>query len=491
MKGLYTQFEGRGRDSLLHRNLRVCTEEGIFATPFVVLTVPGNVFIAALLTSVLGIHESVYGWIVSLPAWANALQLFMVPLLAGRFSARSLTIGCSLLNLSIWVGLVTLLDRLPLDDPEAAGRLMLATFAIISLSQSMAAVSWMSWIQEWVPPRLRGKYFGSRNRILGLVTVVFILLTGEVFSRFGESMLAFKIILGVTSGFRLLSIYLMTHTYTPWSRPERMIHEGWSKRFSELMGNQPFRQYLLFAAILAFCFSLTGPFAPVFMSEYLAFSVSRQTHLLVIASLASAITMPIWGRLCDRYGCRPVIILTGLGWMLQGYLWVILQPSLTWLLYPMWIIGGGLSGGVILGGFNLVLKLTPTALKSTGISVHLAVTSLAAAFAPIIAGWVISTESLPLPPGDFRYRILFAVQPTLVIASFLILARVREPKATELSSFSGAFRTMRQILVQNGFLLVGNLTFVRRITRSVTAIIPAKKKTGDPEVTGPDKPKRD
>lgn len=486
MKGLYNQFEGRGRDSLLHRNLRVCTEEGIFATPFVLLTVPGNVFIAALLTSVLGIEESVYGWIVSLPAWANALQLFMVPMVARRFSARSLTIGFSLMNVAIWLILLLFLDRLPLDNPEAAGHLMLGYFAIISLTQSMAGVSWLSWIQEWVPNRIRGKYFGNRNRVLGLVTVAFILAIGEIFSRFGESMLAFKIILGVTSGFRLLSIYLQTYIYTPWSRPEKMIHEGWSQRFTETLRNRPFRLYLLFAALLAFGFSFTGPFVPVFMSQYLDFSVSRQTHLLVIASLASAFTMPVWGRLCDRYGCRPVIIVTGILWMLQNYLWVFLTPSLTWLLYPMWTWGGALSAGVILGSFNLVLKLTPPALKSSGISVHLAVTSLAAASAPIIAGWIISSAWIPFPAGDFRYRILFAAQPTLVIASFLLLARVQEPKASGLTSFGGAFRTMRQLLVQNGFFLVGNVNFVRLLKSGVASILP-KKKTGDTSVTDPEK----
>jgi MFS family permease len=475
MKGLYKQFEGRGRDSLLHRNLRVCTEEGIFATPFVILTVPGNVFIAALLTSVLGIDASVYGWIVSLPAFANACQLLIVPLVARRFSAWTLTVAFTLINLACWFTLLILLNYIPIDDPQATGKLMLVYFAIISLTQSMAGVSWTSWIQEWVPERLRGKYFGSRNRILGLVTVTFILATGQVFARYGESMLAFQIILGVTSGLRLLSAYLMTHIYTPWSNPEKMVHEGSSSRFAELLRNKPFRTYLVFAAVLAFCFSLTGPFAPLFMAEHLLFSVSHQTKLLIIASLFSALTMPFWGRLCDRYGCRPVIIGTGTLWMVQNYLWVILTPSLTWLLYPMWAWGGALSGGVILGGFNLVLKLTPTQMKSTGISLHLAVTSLAAASAPILAGWLISTESLPIAAGALRYRILFAIQPTIVIASFLILARLKEPKATELSLFSGAFRTMRQVLIQNGFFFIGNFNFSRFLKKGAVSDLPIKK----------------
>ena len=482
MKGIYKQFEGRGQDTLLHRNLRVCTEEGIFATPFVVMTVPGNVFIAALLTTVLGINESLYGWIVSLPAWANAIQVLLVPLVARFYSARLLTIGFSILNMVVWLSLLLFLNYLPTDNPEAVGRLMLAYFAVISLSQSMAGVSWMSWIQEWIPERLRGKYFGSRNRIMGLVTVGFILITGGIFSRFGESMLAFQIILGATCAMRILSIYLLTHIYTPWSHPEKMIHEDWAKQYRELISNGPFRTYLIYAACLAFCFSITGPFAPIFMTEHLGFSVSRQTYLLVLGSLASAFTMPIWGRLCDRHGCRPIILGSGICWMIVTYAWAFLTPALTWMLYPMWVVGGALSGGVLLGGFNLVLKLTPITLKSTGISLHLGMTSLAAAFAPILVGWLLSTELLSAFTVAMRYRFLFFLQPTLVIASFLILAKVKEPKAAELTAFSGAFRTMRHILVQNGFFVVGNLTFIRRITVGVTSVI-GKKKTGDDNAT--------
>ncbi len=483
MKGDYQKFQGRGRDSLLHRNLRMCTEEGLFATPFVILTVPGNVFIAALLTSVLGIGESLYGWIVSLPAWANALQILLVPLLARRFSARTLTISFASLNLAVWLALVATLHRLPADDPDLTGRLMLLYFAVISLTQAVAGVSWMSWIQEWIPRRVRGTYFGRRNRIMGLVTVCFVVAVGEVFARFGESLLAFQIILGVTGLGRILSIYLMTHIYTPWSNPDRGPAGRSRARFAELLRPGPFRVYLAFAAILAFSFSLTGPFAPVYMTEYLQFSVSRQTHLLILASLSSALLMPLWGRLCDRYGCRPIILVTALAWMLQNYLWVILTPALTWLLYPMWIWGGGLSAGVLLGGFNLVLKLTPPHLKATGISLHLAVTSVAAAFAPILSGWLLTSDWLPLAAGVPRYRLLFAVQPSIVIASLLLLQRVAEPAAAAVGSFTGAFRTMRQVLVQNGNLILANMTVSRLFRKAPVGA--AHKRTGGADATGP------
>ena len=465
MKSLYRKFEGRGRDSLLHRNLRVCTEEGVFATPYVIISTPGNMIIAALLTSLMGIGESLYGWIVSLPAWANAVQVFLLPMLSRRFSARAMSLGFSIVNLIVWTSLVLLLRRLPLEDPDLIGRLMLLYFVAISMSQSLAAVSWMTWVQEWIPERLRGKYFGNRNRAMGLITVTCILAVGWVFSEFGESLLAFEIILGVTGLVRLLSIYLMSHIYTPWSRPEP-VASGTTLRFGELLARgSVYRSYLWFGGILAFSLSLTGPFYPVYMSQHLQFHVYAQTHLLILANLTSAITMPFWGRLCDRYGCRPIITLCALAWMLQNYLWIILNPSLTWMLYGMWAWGGAVSSGVILGAFNLVLKLTPKHLKSTGVSLHLAATSVAAATAPVLAGWLITTELLPIASEVARYRLLFLIQPSMVILALLLLARVREPKAAELTSLTGGFGTMRQILLQNGIVLLINSTLMRRFRR--------------------------
>lgn len=462
MESYYREYGGRGKDALMQRNLRMCTEEGLFATPWSIIAVPGNVFIAALLVGVLGLSESFYGWLVSLPAWANALQMLLMPMLSRRISARNLTVGFSLLNVLAWAILVATLHKLPVDNPQLLGLSLLGFFLVSSLSMSLAAVGWMSWIQEWIPERIRGKYFGRRNRLMGTVSVSFILFATYAFDQWGETIHAFQILLGICVFLRLLSVYLVTHIYTPWSKPETMLHVGVFERFREVWQHKGFRHYLQFAILLAFGMSMTGAFAPVYMAEYLGFPVGKQTVLLLLASLSSALGMPLWGLLCDRHGSRSVIFTTGVLWMLQNYLWAVLTPQWSVALYGMWLWGGFMSGGVILGGFNIVLKLTPTGLKSSAISLHLACTSLAAAVAPILIGYYLSDPFGWFGDGVVRYRILFLVQPTLVILSLLMLLRVDEPKSADLSSFSGAFRAMRTIMVQSGSLLFANVTLFSR-----------------------------
>lgn len=461
MKDYYSEYGGRGKDSLLHRNLRMCTEEGVFATPFVIMSVPGNFFLATLITQVLMISEGAYGFLVSLPAWFNALQVLYIPFLARYFSARSLTITTAFLNVLFWILLIFILPALAEMGGSVSGRWLILLFVFISLSQSIAGVSWMSWIMEWIPQRVRGKYFGRRNSIMGFTTVGFILLGGWVLETFGATVFGFQVLLGIVGGMRLVSVYLQTHIYTPWSRPEPLIHEGWLRRYANLAKHQVFFHFLVFSTFLAFWFNFAGPFIPIFLNEHLEFGIARTTMLLLLANIASAFAMPAWGVLTDRYGCKPVMAIGIILWMLSNYIWVFVTPQTSWILYPLWLWGGLTSGAVILGGFNLLLKLAPSESRTAGISVHLMTTSVASAIAPLIAGFTFELCRRAGVDLLLVFRVFFFIQPTAVLLSLLLLARVKEPSAQGISSVAGAFRTFRQVFIQNGLLMFSGINYFR------------------------------
>lgn len=467
MREFYKTVQGKGRDSLLHRNLRLCTEEGVFATPFVVLAVPGNLFIASLLTGMLGIGSGVYGMLVSLPAWFNASQLLVIPFLARFFSSKTLVLWTGFVNAFVWLGFAFSLQWLPQDDARVAARILFGIFAFISASASINGVCWMSWIQEWIPDRVRGKYFGRRNRIIGLTTVLFTWGAGYVVDRYGDSIIGYQLVLGTAGGLRLLSMYLQTHIYTPWSQPEKPIHVGWRKRASELIGNRSFVWFVIFGAWVAFWLNFVGPFTPVFMHQELGLTVGAQSHLLILANLSGAFVYPLWGKLSDRYGCKTIITISAILWMLQNYLWVILTPENRWLLYPMWFWGGMASGGVLLGSFNLVLKLVPKDMKTAGISLNLTVTSVAAALAPVLAGQLYDGVVAHGTAWHVVFRISFFLQASCIILGLLMLVKIREPESRFIHAVSGAFRSLRLTMVSSGFLALANVSLARPLRRGV------------------------
>src|SRR5690606_3384444 len=107
-----------------------------------------------------------FGLIVSLPAWCNVLQMLVMPFFSRHWSQKSITLLFSWLHLAVWIALGFALPHIPPGNGEVAGRVFFLLFALSSLFHSMVGVAWTSWVQEWVPARLRGKFFGRRNRAL-------------------------------------------------------------------------------------------------------------------------------------------------------------------------------------------------------------------------------------------------------------------------------------------------------------------------------------
>jgi MFS family permease len=174
----------------------------------VFITLPGTFIVAMLLTQTFPLRDAVFGAIASRPAWCNVIQILVVPFLTKRWSQKSIALTFSWFHLAVWVAIGFALPLVPRDDLEKAGGLFFVLFALSAMSHAVVGVSWTSWVQEWVPDRLRGNYFGRRNRLLQLSTVLFLLLAGELLTRFDarESVVGFQFIVGLAVFLRVFSI---------------------------------------------------------------------------------------------------------------------------------------------------------------------------------------------------------------------------------------------------------------------------------------------
>ena len=181
--------------SPLRRNLRLSIYDGLAATPMVFLVQPGNFIVAALLVKLFQLPADVYGIIVALPFFGNFAQAFLMPLVNTWMSPKAVSVAFTSLQALCWAGLAVMLSFLPLNRPETSGHWFLAFFAVSAAITSLTGVSFASWIQEWMPVRVRGKFFGRRNRLLQVAQVGFLLAAGQVINRLAGELIAFQCLL--------------------------------------------------------------------------------------------------------------------------------------------------------------------------------------------------------------------------------------------------------------------------------------------------------
>lgn len=444
----------------LRKNLRLCTLDGITATPICFLLQPGNFIAAALLAGLYQLPPSVYGLIVSLPFWCNFLQAGLTPLLTRFANARTVAVAAGAAQALFVTLLSATMFMLPPAHPEVSGPWLVAFFGLLGMTSAFAAVGWTSWIQEWVPRRLRGRYFGLRNRILQLVTVVFLLASGWILDRLGRSVLAFQIVLIGTVLLRIGSVWFQQRTHTvSLQRPAKPL--PWLAQLEVLRTHSAYFWFVSFGAIWGFAANFFGAFYPVFMYQHLGLSIKGVSFMLILTGIGSAVSYPGWGRLADRFGNKPVMIVCLIAWQLQYAAWIFLTPENAWLLYGLWTFGGLVSAGFVLGLFNIQLKLIPPAAKTLAISINLAVTSLVTAIAPIAGGAMLQyLQGTGMDPLTVYHR-LFIAQPMIALCACGLLFRLPEPDASPLGTVVGAMRNVRTLSGIFGVTYLTNFVFVK------------------------------
>lgn len=455
------------RKADLKCSLDLCVRDGFAAIPIVTMSLPVNVFITALVTKAWVLPKTDIGLLTAMPFLANFVQVFAVPFLSRWQPPKALTVFAATLNLMCWLALAFLLGVIPPDRPDIAARWFIGWFFVSSIFGALAGVTWNAWIQEWVPPRLRGKYFGRRNRVLQISLLSFLLVTGWVLARWDYAIGAFQAVIVGSAILRVYSIYTQWISPTRPHRPVVTPVLSLAAQIGVVRRSTSLLWFIAFGAVWSFAANCFGPFYHVFMFEELNLSAWDVGLLSTVSAFGGALALPAWGRLLDRYGNRPVMVCSLLAWQVVNLLWCFLTPSTDAIVYIIWALGGMTSmgaiasAGFVLGQFTILLRLIPLEAKSLAIGLNLAVTSLAAAIAPIVGGLVLKYALQRWSDPIAVYHACFVVQPLVAMAGCVLLLRVHEPLASPLTMVFGAMRNIRTLSGVLGLDFLVNYVFYR------------------------------
>ena len=451
----------------MQRSLALCTQDGLVAMPIVTMSLPVNVFLTALVTKVWVLPKADIGLLSAMPFVANFLQIFVAPFFSRWRPAKTVTVIAATLHMFMWIALAVLLGIIPRDRPDLAANGLIVWFLLSSCFGAVAGVTWNSWIQEWVPARLRGKFFGRRNRLLQFSTLTFLLVTGWVLSRWDYAIGAFQAIIAGAVFLRVFSLYWQWVSPTRTYRPTTAAELSLGAQIKVLTRSTSLLWFIAFGAVWSFAANCFGPFYHVFMFEQLKLSAWDVGLLSTASALGGALSLPAWGRLLDRYGNRPVMTVSLLVWQVVNLLWCVLTPGSRTIVYVIWALGGMTSmgaiasAGFVLGQFTILLRLIPLEAKSLAIGLNLAVTSLAAAVAPILGGMVLDRALHHWGDPLAVYHVCFVVQPVIALAGCLFLLKVHEPSASSLTMVFGAMRNIRTLGSVLGLDFLVNYVFYR------------------------------
>lgn len=318
-----------------------------------------------------------------------------------------------------------------------ADRLMvwlLALYAFYQATQNASGPGWVAWMAVLVPQRLRGRYLGRRSLLMEGFGVVTMLSAGIVLDAFrdaGGERLGFAILQLVAGAAGLVGCALIMRQPDPGHCtpvPEMSV------RYLVLpLRDARFRRLVIFNLYWLVGLTVCTPFLNAHLIKNMHWDYKALAALGVLSSVGAMVMNPIWGRLADRCGCKPVLTLCSLGLVLAPLFYVFCPWSVRW---P--IIVSNLAVGVFLSGFNLaLLSLTfdeiPVEARAMGSAVLVSVAGPAVFLSGAVSGWVSDVlVSVHWTFGTLEisnYQLLFVASVILRLPAFFLLERIHEPDA--------------------------------------------------------------
>jgi len=453
--GMYTNKNQKILRLKLKEGLRDATLDG--SSYSVMTSLTNGVFLTGFALA-LGASHFEIGVIASLPLLAPMVQLPISPFLA-RKRLKNICLWTSFLGRSVW-GAIALLPLIAMSSlSHSAVWILILGLAFYHISASIAGISWISWMTELVPEKIRGRYFGNRNVAIGAVGMIATLGAGFLIKRYDvwfkpEDLTGFTFLFLAALMFGYTSmLFLRKVPFDPGF--EEKIHRSFAQSLTTVLRDKRFLIFILFSSCWGFGVNLASPFFTVFMFQdlYLGYeTIALYTGLTLMANLLG---MWFWGRASDRYGNKPVMQSMGLLAAIFPVLWVLATPNTVRYMGPFnHLLGGFCWAGINLTSVNLLLKLARKGEQAVYFGVHAFACSLFIALGPLVGGILSEHFShLDLKLGGmhiYHLHFVFIFSTSLRYCSLILLRWVHEPKGVPVFSMIKALSNIKRLSTMMG-----------------------------------------
>lgn len=405
----------------MRRSLAASIKEGVAAE--IVQACAGSAMATAW---ALHLHAGplLLGVLWALPFFGQLLQLPAAWLMA-RFDRRRVAI----IGNSIARQIVILLAALPfLPISLAAKRIgLVAVISISSLAAVVGGNAWMSWMGDLVPARIRGRYFGRRTALCAVGSAAASLAAGsalDVATRHGKGGPALAVLALAAWLAATLSTRLMQRQHDPrQSAPPAPA----ARELCEPFTHSPSRRILTYQAAWNLALGLTASLTAVYMLNTLHVGFTGVAIYTAVVAGARVFATPLWGRVLDRIGARPVLVVCSIGSALASALWMLAVPGRIWPIALDAVLSGVLLGGQGLASFAIPLAIAPKTSRTMLLSAFVMAGGLAFGLGSIAGGAIVT--ALPALVPALGVRALFAASAGGRLAAALLAHRIVEPGA--------------------------------------------------------------
>jgi MFS family permease len=403
----------------IRRSLSACTAEGVVTE--VVNACFGNAMATAWAVH-LGAGPLFLGLLWALPYFG---QLFQIPAawLTSHFGRRRVAILGKAASRQVLLPLVALPFLSVGRETERV--ILVVALAISALCVVIGHNAWLSWMGDMVPARIRGRYFGRRTAMCTIGGTASALVSGimmDVSRAHGAEAIMLAVITLLGALVALAAPIFMRRQHDPEGAPSQTpTLRDVAEPFVQPMS----RRLLAYQAVWNVGFGIAAAAYAVHMLQTLRIGFVGMAVYNAVLACARVLAAPLWGKLLDRFGARPVIAACSLGSALSTSLW-LWAGNHVWPFMFEAVLSGAFLGGQELSMFALPLAVAPREKRPVYLAAFVMVGGVAFGLASVGGGAF--AAALPAFGAAARY-VLFTASSLGRFAACVAALKLQEPGA--------------------------------------------------------------
>ncbi|PHM07488.1 MFS transporter [Nostoc sp. 'Peltigera malacea cyanobiont' DB3992] len=430
----------------IRQSLRTLTYESVLAA--VLYSIIGGALLSNFLLE-LGAGPVEIGLLAAIPQMVNLLQPLGAYLVNRSTSFRWYFMCIFIPSRLLWLILlpaIWLVTSSHITGHQVI-QLTLAILLVANIIEAFGRAPWLGWSAVLVPQRLRGRYFGFRNSILGLTNLIGVPLLGLAVSAWpGGTLQGYGIVLVIGIVLGLISVgcqFWMTDINpqllkvgdSDTSQPQT---QGIDFSF---LKDANFLKFVLYLSIWCFAVNISAPFFNLYMLDNLDIDISVVTIYHGLGTGANMLMLLLWGKLADRIGNRPLLLLVGVLVAVTPLLWLLVGSDQIsfWIWLPLLhILAGATWAAIDLCTNNLMMGIAPLRYQSSYFAIAGAIAGITGAMGITVGSFLASL------PGVAGLLELFVLSGLLRMAALVPLVFVQEQRSVPLGQLMQVLFPIKQ-----------------------------------------------
>lgn len=297
---------------------------------------------------------------------------------------------------------------------------------------------WNSLIGDLVPIRVRGEFFGYRNKLCGSMTFAALVISGFLLDFARGNLIpayGYLFLFLLSSWCRLRSSYWLTKYDDPeYQQSPDQQFTLWD--FIRVLRRSNFARFVLFVAAMSFAVNFSGPYFSIYMLRDLKFSYTQFMAITAMNICAQFLTIQRWGAFSDKFGNKKILTISAFGVASCPLIWLFTDNF--WIIFFLHIFCGFVWAGFNLAAANFMFDAVTPPKRGRCSAYQAFLTTVFVLVGSLAGGYTATHFSSPI---DFHalvglpqspYPFIFALSAILrLLVAIIFLKAFREVREVE------------------------------------------------------------